>query len=173
MKSLYSLSNQVSGLTTKTVQAFTHAYGIGMVGIRQWNIAAVPAISGIRNPTSFSAGRSYPDHRVTLVMNDFQRPFSFKVQHVMVGNEFGSNRINNLNLSFLQHQLWSNPNQVSDCSQNYTKKKFPEELHAAGTSKVTICRKQQNQSKRRTGPNEIASGSKSVGHGSIITGDTK
>ena len=91
----------------------------------------------------------------------------------MVWNQLSSERIDNFDHFVSENKFGSNPYNVGNSAQNDTNYQFEDILDGVGNNKDAVSGKKNNQSKRRTGPYEITSGSKGFIHMPIITGKTK
>ena len=173
MTSLHSLSDQVSGLSAKTVQAFAHRLRAVNAGTRHGYSSSVPTKGVIGDPTSLTASRRNPHSRPTIAMNDGQSPLSFKIKNIIVGNLFSAQWIDNRDAILMKNQLGSNPNQVCDCCQGDTESKFHRGLHHISQNQNAVRGKKQDQKNRYGSPHVVASWSEGVEHMPIISGDRK
>ena len=173
MKSLHSLSNQVGGLPAQTDETFAHRFGSAFSRFGQRNATSVPSELFIGNPPSLPTHWSDPYSGFTLTVDNCESPLCLEIEHLTVGNQFGSQRIDNFDHFVSENKFWSHPYDVGNSNQNDAEYQFKEMLGGVGNNKEAISGKKNYQSKRYNGPYEITSGSKCVIHRPIIAGKTK
>ena len=173
MQSLNSFANHVCGLTTQTVEARTHRFHSRTFGITQRNVTAKPSKLLICNPALLSASGGYPHSALAASVNDRKTPLGFKIQNIGVRNQFGSQRINNLNHVTAQHKFWSQPEDVNHSNESGAQRQFENRLTGALRYPETICSKKSDQNNGRTSPSEVTAGSKGFIHHPSIAGERK
>lgn len=173
MTSFHSFANHVSGLSAQTVKAGTHTFGPGVTGIREWNIASIPAKGSVSDPFTFSTCRSNPDSSFASLMNNRKSPLCIEFDDFLVGNEYPTQRIDDLNTVVSQNELWSNPEQVRQSCESQTAKEFEKSLKAACENHQAIGSKEREQDQRGSRPDVITSGAKDFIHMPSIAGESK
>lgn len=173
MKSLHSLANQVCSLPAPTDETFAHRFGSAFSRVRQRNATSVPSELFIGNPPSLPADWSDPNSGFTLTVDNPKSPLCFEIEHLTVGNQLSSQRINNFDHFVSENKFGSHPNNVCNTTQNDTKDQFKEILGGVANNKEAVGSKKNYQRKRYTGPYEITFGSKCFIHTPIIAGKTK
>jgi len=173
MKSFNSLSNEVSSLSTETIETRTHSFSSGVSRFGKWNSFAIPTVSGIGYPSTLSASRSNPNASLPVAMDDCERPLGLKIKHIAVRNQNLFKRIYHLNNIFSKDELGSNPDYVSNPTQCETNSQLENVLHGIGNDHEAISGEEKNKYERGTRPYKIASGSKGFRHMLSIAGDRK
>ena len=173
MSSLYSFSNHVGDLSAHAIETRTHRFRSHAFGITGGNIAANPTKLFLGYPSLLTTSWSHPDSGCSTTMNDRKTPLSLQFQDIAIGNQFSSERVNNLNYIFSQDKFRSDPEKVSRCAQNNAHANFKGRLNKIGNHDNTVDAKEEDQDKGNTGPRKIASRSKSFIHISSIAGETR
>ena len=173
MQSLNSFANHVGGLSTQTVEARTHRFHSRTFGIAQWNVTAKPSKLLICDPALLSASGGYPHSALTASVNDRKTPLRFKIQNIGVRNQFGSQRINNLNHVSSQNKFWSQPEYINQSNQSRTKRQFENLLVGALRYPETICAKESDQDNGSARPSKVTARSKGFIHHPSIAGERK
>ena len=173
MGSFYSLANHVGGLPAQTDETFAHRFGSAFSRFRQRNATSVPSKLFIGNPPSLPTDWSDPYSGFALTVDNCESPLCFEVDHLMVGNELSSQRIDDFDHFVSENKFWSHPDDVGNSNQNDAEYQFKEILGGVGNNEEAVSGKKKNQRKRYSSPQEVAFGPKSFFHLPIITGKTK
>ena len=173
MQSLNSFANHVGGLSTQTVEARTHRFHSRTFGIAQWNVTAKPSKLLICDPALLSASGGYPHSALTASVNDRKTPLRFKIQNVGVRNQFGCQRINNLNHVIAQHKFWSQPEYINQSNQSRAQRQLENGLAGALRYPETICAKESDQDNGSARPSKVTARSKGFIHHPSIAGERK
>lgn len=173
MESFYSLANHVGGLPAQTDETFAHRFGSAFSRFRQRNATSVPSKLFVGNPPSLPTDWSDPYSGFALTVDNCESPLCFEVDHLMVGNELSSQRIDNFDPFVSENKFWSHPDDVGNSNQNDAEYQFKEILGGVGNNEEAVSGKKKNQRKRYSSPHEVAFGPKSFFHLPIITGKTK
>ena len=175
MRPLYSLSNHVCGLTAEAVETCTHAdlFPIARLTFRRGNSTCIPTKFFVSYPALLSTGRGNPHCGSTLIVNDGQSPFGFKLQNFGIANALGSKRVYHFDRLDTQNHLGFDPDTVNNYSKDKTKYNFENRLKCVSTYKDAVCTKEDNKYIGTTGPSKVTSRSKSFIHSLSIAGETK
>ena len=173
MRSLHSLSDHVGGLSAQTVETGAHGFFSPVLGFGRGKTTGVPTKLFLGYPSLLTTSWSNPHSGCSTTMNDRKTPLSFQFQDIAIGNQFSSERVNNLNYIFSQDKFRSDPEKVSRCAQNNAHANFEGRLNKIGNHDNTVDAKEGDQDKGNTGPRKIASRSKSFIHISSIAGETR
>ena len=173
MKTLNSLSNHVSGLSTKTVQTSTHRFRVVMSGFGEGKVASEHSKSFLSNPLSFSTGGSYPHSDFTASVSNSQSPLSIEFGNIFVGNNLGTKRVYNLHQLFSENKFGFDPNGKGNSDQNRTDQQFPSDLKSVVIYSKTVTSKKTYKYDGNTSPHKITSGTKSFIHTPIIAGESE
>ena len=173
MKSLNSLSNQVSGLPTRTIETFAHGFRFDRSRFREWNYFAVEAESRICNPAPLSAGWSNPNAGLAAAMDNRQSPLGFELQNLAVGNHLRVEGVNNFNYFIAEDQFWPNPYEIGNAADYQSENEFEEHLYGVCSDVEAVDHKENNEYESSTSPRVITSRSEGFGHMPSIAGDRR
>lgn len=173
MKSFNSFSNQISSLSTETIQTSTHGARVYSFGGRKWNSASNESQSLICNPLALTTCWGNPYSNRSSTMDYCKRPLGFKFKDFCVSNSFSPNGIDYFQIFLEKNKFWFNPNQIGESRQNYTKQKFKNNLYGICDCEDSVDRKEENQHKRNTCPKVITSRSENSFHPQSISGVAK
>ena len=173
MKSFDSLSNQVSSLSTETIETRTHSFSSRCSRFGEWDTSSIPSKSRIGYPSTLSASRSNPNASLSIGMDNCERPLSLKIKHIAVRNQDLVKGIYHLNNIISKDELGSNPDYVSNPTQCETNSQLENVLHGIGNDHEAISGEEKNKYERGTRPYKIASRSKGFRHMLSIAGDRK
>ena len=173
MRSLNSFANHVGSLATQTVETGTHRSHCLIFGCTGRSVSANPTKLLLRNPALLSARRRYPHSAFAASVNDRKTPFSIKFQNIGVGNQFSSQRVNNLNHIIAQDKFWSKPADINQSKENCAERQFVNHLASTLSNPETINSKESDQDNGSTRPSKIAAGSKGFIHHPSIAGERK
>lgn len=170
MRSLQTLTNQVCGLPTQTVDALAHRFGSSITCGGHRHSAAVPTKSRVCDPSSLPAHWRDPNSGLASTMHNHERPLGFKIKHVTVGNPFGPERVDHLNQIILENEFGSYPDCVGEDSKSNAKRQLQSALQGLGGDVETVDCEENNQNKRHACENEMTSRPKDCAHISSIAG---
>ena len=173
MQSLYSFANHVGSLSTHAVETRTHRFHSHIIGAAHRYASTKPSKFLICNPALLSARRRYPHSAFAASVNDRKTPFSIKFQNIGVGNQFSSQRVNNLNHIIAQDKFWSKPADINQSKENCAERQFVNHLASTLSNPETINSKESDQDNGSTRPSKIAAGSKGFIHHPSIAGERK
>lgn len=171
MKSLNSLSNHVGSLPTKAVETFAHSSRVSVTRFGERHVGSIKTKLRVGNPSSLATSGSNPDSGLTLSVNDLKRPLRFEFNNIAVRNRFTSPRINDKYFVFSKNQFGFNPYQIGTTAQHNTAQQFNNPLSWILKDKEAVGRKEDQQQKRSTSPDEITFGAKGFRHVPIIAGE--
>jgi len=171
MKSLNSLSDHVSSLSTKAVKTFAHGSRVNAVGFGERHAASVKTKLGIGYPSSLATSGSNPNSSLTSRVNYLKSPLRFEFNNIAVGNRFTSPRINHKYFVITKNQFGFNPYQIGETAQHNTAQQFNNPLSWILEDKETVGGKENQQKKRSAGPDEVTFGAKGFRHVPIIAGE--
>ena len=171
MNSLNSLSNHVGSLPTEAVETFAHGFRGSAFGFRKGHSASVKTKLRVGYPSSLATSGSNPNSSLASSVNDLKRPLRFEFNNIAVRNRFTSPRINDKYFVFSKNQFGFNPYQIGTTAQHNTAQQFNNPLSWILKDKEAVGRKEDQQQKRSTSPDEITFGAKGFRHVPIIAGE--
>ena len=173
MQTLNSFSNHVGRLSAETVEASAHRFHSRVVGRSGRSVSTDPSKFLLRNPLLLSARRGYPHSAFAASVNYGQAPLRFQIQYVSIRNQFGFNRINNLNQVSLQDKFGFNPQYINQNAKQDTNDQISNDLHVVFNHPESIDGEERNQHVRSTRPGKVTAGSKGFIHQPSIAGERK
>ena len=171
MKSLNSLSNHVSSLPAKAVETFAHGSRFSATGFGQGHVGSVKTKLRVSYPSTLATGGSNPDSSLTTSVNDLKSPLRFEFNNIAVRNRFTSPRIDNEYFVIAKNKFGFDPDQIGETAQHNAHQQFNTPLTWIFKNKEAVGRKENQQQKRSTGPDEITFGAKGFRHVPIIAGE--
>lgn len=173
MKSLNTFSDQVGSLPTETVKALAHSFGLDLLRCRERNIASVPTIALVRNPSSFTTSGSDPDTGLTSSVDYGQRPFGLQFLDIAVRDLDSAQRIDNFDRIVFENHLWLDPEEIDQSAENHCDEQFRDGLASILQDKERIRGEERDQNEGNTSQNEVASGSEGFIHLLSIAGERR
>lgn len=172
MKTLKPFSNQSRSDATVAVKTLTHAGFARLVSGDRNSVAGAPAANASGYPAVLTVRWSNPNSGGAVLMNDEQRPLSFELDYVLVGDGLRAKWVHNNQVCFTQNQFWSHPKQARQNCENNGYREINESKLVIGRVKNKLTNENYVNGQCNNRPSEIAARSKSfiVMHASIIAG---
>ena len=170
MNTIHSFSDQLSRQATVASVALTHAAESFALGFGNRHASVSPAKSGFGYPAGFAVGRSNPNLNASGFVINLKHPLGLELIDVCVWNHESFERIDNQEICFAKHELWSNPQKVcGSCNKNRhgdVNREATEVLWVKNELNYKKCIKDDG----KTGIEQIALWAKYSVHASIIAG---
>lgn len=173
MKSFNALSNQVSGLTTKTIETFTHRFGLYFSRGGERDLTSVPTKALICNPPSLTAGWSNPHTGLTPRVDNSQSPLCLEFFDITVWDFNRAQRIDYFNRFRLENHFGFDPKEIDGHCKNDRNNQLRDRLGRILQDKERVSGKKRDKHQGNSSQYEIASGAKSFIHSLSIAGDTR
>ena len=173
MQTFYSFANHVSGLSTQAVK--TRAHGFHSTAFRSVcnEVPTGPTKFLFSYPSLLSARGGYPHSGSSASVNNRQTPFSFKVNHITVGDQLGSKRIYNFNHISSQYEFGFNPKKINKNTENCADQQVANDLKIVLNNPDAVNGEERDQYVRSSRPSKVASRSKGFIHHLSIPGEGK
>ena len=173
MQTFYSFANHVGGLSTQAVKARTHGFHSTAFSSVCDEVPAGPTKFLFSYPSLLSARGGYPHSSSSASVNNRQTPFSFKVNHITVGDQLGSKRIYNFNHISSQYEFGFNPKKINKNTENCADQQVANDLKIVLNNPDAVNGEERDQYVRSSRPSEVASRSKGFIHHLSIPGEGK
>ena len=137
-----------------------------------WNSGELPYASALGDPALLAAGRSNPDSGLTATVVYAKSPLGLELVDVFVGNLCAAERVYNNEVIFVEHQLGSNPHEISASSNECADNELCCPVGTFDGVEDHLSQKQSIENERYNSPSEVALGSENIFviHASIIAG---
>ena len=173
MQTLNSFANHVGGLTTQAVHARTHRFGSCNFGVTCWHVSAKVSKFLFSYPSLFSTRRGYPNSAFTASVNNSKAPLGFQIENVAVGNQLGSQGINNFNHIGSKNKFGFNPEDVNKSTEKKAQHQVAHDLNVVTSNPQAVRSEERDQYISSGRPSEVTAGSKGFIHNLSIAGERK
>jgi hypothetical protein len=130
--------------------------------------------SALADPALLAVGRGNPDSGLFATVVYAKRPLGVEVADVFVGDGHFAERVYDDEVVFVEHQLWSNPNQKSRNYNEGTNSEFDPIDGVLYGKENHLGQIEANEQDGNCGPGEVSLGSEDILfiHASIIAGNS-
>lgn len=174
MQTFESFTDERSG--NAAVAAETRAHRGELVGDDFATLDEVELVdsSALADPALLAVGRGNPDSGLFATVVYAKRPLGVEVADVFVGDGHFAERVHDDEVVFVEHQLWSNPNQKSRNYNEGTNSEFNPIDGIFNRKENHLGQVKANEQNGDRCPGEISLGSEDILfiHASIIAGNS-
>lgn len=174
MQTFESFTDQRSGNTAVAAETRAHRGELVRDDFAALDEVELVDSSALADPALLAVGRGNPDSGLFATVVYAKRPLGVEVADVFVGNGHFAERVYNDEMVFVEHQLWSNPNQKSRNDNEGTNGEFDPIDGFFNRKENHLGQVEANEQNGDGCPGEVSLGSEDILfiHASIIAGNS-
>jgi hypothetical protein len=171
MQLVDTFANQTGGQAAVAASALTDARDIVGLNFGHGYPGVFPAKSAVGYPATFAISGSYPNLDAAVRVIDLKAPFGLEFFDVAVSDDDSLNWVDDHQVSFAQHKLGPNPEQVGE-QRNQNRNSNVDGQVSSGIGIENELRHEEGvEQKSNRSPSQIGFWSKNGIHASIIAGN--
>lgn len=174
MQTFESFTDERSGDAAVAAEARAHRGEFVRDDFAALDVVELVDSSALANPALLAVGRSNPDSGFFATVVYAQRPLGVEIVDVFVGDGHFAERVYDDEVVFVEHQLWSNPNQISRNDNEGTNSEFDPIDGIFDRKENHLGQEEANEQNGDGCPGEVSLGSEDILfiHASIIAGNS-
>jgi hypothetical protein len=174
MQTFESFTDERSGNAAVAAETRAHRGEFVRNDFAALDVAELVDSSALADPALLAVGRGNPDSGLFATVVYAKRPLGVEVADVFVGDGHFAERVYDDEVIFVEHQLWSNPNQKSRNYNEGTNSEFNPIDGILNRKENHLGQVKANEQNGDRCPGEISLGSEDILfiHASIIAGNS-